>query len=89
MRKKNSEKIPLLSLNQALAHLRVVCLEDRWLSSLRKGQQEVLVRLGAPKEGENMVRVVDSRDNLVALVHRVDGTQGWRLFRVFAVEAPR
>lgn len=84
MLKNNNRQIPLLSLNQALAHLRAVCLEDRWLSRLTKGQQEVLARLGAPKEDEKMVRVVDSRDNLVALVRWVDGAQGWHLFRVFA-----
>lgn len=84
MLKKNNGKIPLLSLNQALAHLHAVYLEDRWLSRLTKGQQEVLVRLGAPKEGENTVRVVDSRDNLVALVHWADGAQRWHLLRVFS-----
>lgn len=89
MLKKNNRQIPLLSLNRALAHLRAVCLEDRWLARLTKGQQEVLARLGAPEEDEKMVRVVDSRDNLVALVHWVDGARRWRLLRVFALDAPQ
>jgi len=88
--KERGEKIPMLSLNQALEHLREVRLEERFLSRLRRGQQEVLVALGRPKEGEKMVRVVDSEGSLVALAHWVEGGTGrpWRLFRVFAAEVP-
>lgn len=85
----NGGKIPLLSLNRALAHLRAVCLEDRWLARLTQGQQEVLARIDAPKEGENTLRVVDSRDNLIALVRWADGARRWHLLRVFALEAPQ
>lgn len=79
-------KLPLISLNQALEYLRQVRLENRALSRLRMGQQAVLDGMGEPKEEEKMVRLVDSKDNLVALAHWVDGaTVGrWRLFRVFS-----
>jgi tRNA pseudouridine55 synthase len=82
---KDNGNIPLLSLNEALRHLRAVRLEDRLLFRLRKGQQDVLDGLDAAKEREKMVRLVDSKDNLVALAHWVDGTTcgRWRLFRVF------
>ncbi|MFQ5903512.1 MAG: tRNA pseudouridine(55) synthase TruB [Candidatus Binatia bacterium] len=84
--KRGNVKIPLLSLNQALGHLRPVCLEDRSLSRLKMGQQEVLAGLDPPKEGETTVRLVDSKDNLVALARWVNGTTSgrWRLFRVFS-----
>ena len=84
--KEEGEKIPLLPLNQALAHLREVRLDDRLLSKLRQGQQEVLAGLGIPKEGEKMARVLDSAGNLVALSRWVeDSVAGrWRIFRIFS-----
>jgi hypothetical protein len=50
------------------------------------GQQEVLLGLSSPEEGEEIVRLVDSVENLVALAEWVnDGGVGrWRLVRVFA-----
>lgn len=81
---KRNGKIPLLSLNQALGHLREVRLEDRLLSRLRMGQQEVLSALGLPKVGEKMVRLVDAKEDLVALARWVDEARRWRLSRVFA-----
>lgn len=79
-------KVPLISLNQALEYLRPVCLEDPLLPRLRKGQQGVLAGLDAPKKKEKTIRLVDSKDNLIALVHWVDTDKGgkWRLLRVFA-----
>lgn len=87
--KQSGNKIPVLSLNQALGHLRQIRLDERLLSRLRRGQQEALVGLGFPAEGEKMVRVVDSLGNLVALAHWVDGSvaKRWRLFRVFGAPA--
>ncbi|MCZ6626416.1 MAG: tRNA pseudouridine(55) synthase TruB [Deltaproteobacteria bacterium] len=84
-RLKDEGRIPFISLNQALEDLREFRLEERFLSRLRMGQQEALVGLDAPKEGERIVRLVDSNNNLVALAHWIDGTKGgrWRLFRVF------
>ncbi|MGH7773278.1 MAG: tRNA pseudouridine(55) synthase TruB, partial [Candidatus Binatia bacterium] len=82
---RHNGKIPLLSLNQALEYLRAVRLEDHFLSQLRMGQQEALDGLAAPKEGEKMLRLVDSEENLIALAEWVNDLTGgrWRLFRVF------
>ncbi len=82
---KESGRIPLLSLNEALGHLRGVYFEDRLLAKLRMGQQEVLIKLGLPKERERLVRLLDSQGNLAALAEWADGGSGgkWRLFRVF------
>jgi len=78
-------RVPLVPLNQALAFLREVSCEEPWLSRLRKGQQDLLAGLGAPKEGETMVRLVHPRGHLVALLERVESPPGgrWRLFRLF------
>ena len=83
---KTQGKIPLIPLNQALQFLREFRLESHSLPKVRMGQQEVLVGLGIPEEGEKMLRLVDSKDNLVALALWVEGAVGgrWRLFRVFA-----
>lgn len=88
--KERGENIPMLSLSQALDHLRAVRLEERFLSRLRSGQQEVLVGLGRPKGGEEMVCIVDSEGTLVALARWVEAGTGrpWRLLRVFAPELP-
>lgn len=77
--------IPLISLAEALGHLRGVSWDSGWLSRLRLGQQEILARLGKPQEGESMVRIMDPRDNLIALAEwTVEAAGGrWRLFRVF------
>ena len=81
----SGSEIPLLSLNHSLSHLRMIRLEDAPMSRLRMGQQEVLVGLGAPKEGERTVRLADSEDNLVALAEWADAAGGrWRLLRVFS-----
>lgn len=79
-------KTLLLSLNQSLEHLRPIRLQGSSLTRLRMGQQGVLAEMGLPKDREAMVRVVDSKDNLIALAHWVDDPAGrrWRLFRVFA-----
>lgn len=79
------DKIPLISLSRALDFLREFRLSDHLLPRLRMGQQEALVGLPAPEQGERMMRVVDSQGGLVALVRWVDDAAGgrWRLFRVF------
>lgn len=83
---KERGKIPLVSLNQALGHIRQISLEPHLLSRLSMGQQDVLRELGSPKEGEGMVRISDWTGNLVALANwvRGDGGEGWRLSRVFS-----
>jgi tRNA pseudouridine55 synthase len=79
-------KVPLLPLNQALQHLPQVLLESRALSKLRTGQQEPLLMLPHPKSEEQMMRIVDPKGNLVALVHwaGIEPAGRWRLFRIFA-----
>ncbi|HXG52102.1 MAG TPA: tRNA pseudouridine(55) synthase TruB [candidate division Zixibacteria bacterium] len=76
---------PLLPINSALAHIRAVCWDRRWVTQLRLGQQKILSQLGRPQQGETLVRVVDPQGRLVALVEWSDGpaTCGWRLARVF------
>ncbi|MBI2360432.1 MAG: hypothetical protein HYV04_16275, partial [Deltaproteobacteria bacterium] len=87
--RKTGKTVPMLSLNQALAHLREIRLEERFLARLKRGKQEALAAIGLPQEGEKMVRVVDSEDSLVALAEWGDVGQGrrWRLFRVFSEAA--
>jgi len=83
---KERGEIPILSLNQALSSLRSVCLDDTSLSRLTMGQQEVLAEVPEPRQGEKLVRLVNSGENLVALAEWIDdaGVGYWRLFRVFS-----
>ena len=83
---KNQGTIPLIPLNQALEFLREFRIESHWLPKLRMGRQEVLAGLDMAGEGEKLVRLVDSENNLVALAHWVQDTLGgrWRLLRVFS-----
>jgi tRNA pseudouridine55 synthase len=83
---KDRGEIPILTLNQALSSVRSVCLDDASLSRLTMGQQNVLSELAEPGEGEKLVRLVDSSENLIALAEWIDdsGVGRWRLIRVFA-----
>ncbi len=77
----------LVPLVQALGHILKVPLETNQVSRLRVGQQRVLSEIGAPKEGENMVALLDGVGNLVALAQWAegegDGGNLWQLLRVF------
>lgn len=77
--------IPFISLRAALSHLRMVTWQSRLLSRLRLGQQDLLAQIGARRERENLVGIVDPRGELAALAvwteELPDGR--WRLFRVF------
>jgi tRNA pseudouridine55 synthase len=75
----------LISLNSALAHLRGIVWEHRWLARLRLGQQDLLREVGGPLEPEELVRVVDAQGVLVALIRWSDDIPGghWRLLRIF------
>jgi tRNA pseudouridine55 synthase len=78
-------EVPLLSLNEALSQFRAVSLDSHGVSTLRMGRQEVLAGLGAPKEGEKIVRLLDPEKNLVALANwSNEAGRRWRLFRMFA-----
>ena len=52
---------PLLALEKALEHLRGITWENRLVSRLRLGQQEILTQLGKPIEGEKLARILDPR----------------------------
>jgi tRNA pseudouridine55 synthase len=83
---KDRHQVPLLSLNEALSQFRAVSLGSSEVASLRMGRQEVLAGLGAPKEGEKIVRLVDPEKNLVALAIWSDEPgKRWRIFRMFAI----
>jgi tRNA pseudouridine55 synthase len=70
-----------LPLAAALGHISSVTWDHRWIARLRMGQQEVLGQLSRPLAGENLLRILDRRGNLVALAEWSDA--GWRLARVF------
>ena len=75
----------LLSLGNALSHLRAIVWQHRWVARLRLGQQELLSEIGKPVEKEEAVRIVDPRGDLVALIRwneEIPGG-GWRLLRIF------
>lgn len=75
----------LLSLNRALDPLRAIVWEHRWIARLRLGQQDVLGEIGKPIEREELMRIVDARGDLVALIRwneEIPGG-GWRLVRIF------
>jgi len=75
----------LISLAVALGHLRGIVWENRWIDRLRMGQQEVLQPIGKPVEKDELLRIIDARGDLVALIgwnEEMPGG-GWRLLRVF------
>jgi tRNA pseudouridine55 synthase len=75
----------LISLSNALSHLRAIVWQHRWVARLRLGQQELLSQIGKPVEKEEAVQIVDSRGDLVALIRWNEETPGggWRLLRIF------
>lgn len=76
---------PLLALEKALEYLRGITWDNRLVSRLRLGQQEILTQLGKPMEGEKLARILDPRGDLVALVEWLEDIPPgrWRLIRVF------
>jgi tRNA pseudouridine55 synthase len=75
----------MISLSDALSHLRGITWDHRWLARLRLGQQECLRQIGKPLEEQELVRILDARGNLVALIgwnEEIPGA-GWQLLRVF------
>ena len=75
----------MVSLSDALSHLRGITWDHRWLARLRLGQQECLRQIGKPLEEQELVRLLDARGNLVALIgwnEEIPGA-GWQLLRVF------
>jgi tRNA pseudouridine55 synthase len=75
----------MISLSNALSHLRGITWDHRWLARLRLGQQESLSEIGKPLEEQELVRLLDARGDLVALIgwnEEIPGG-GWRLLRIF------
>lgn len=75
----------MISLSDALGHLRGISWDQRWLARLRLGQQEALGQIGKPLEKQELVRLLDARGDLVAVIGWSDDIpgDGWRLLRVF------
>ncbi len=75
----------MISLSDALSHLRGITWDHRWLARLRLGQQECLSQIGKPLEEQELVRILDARGNLVALIGGYEEIPGasWQLLRVF------
>jgi tRNA pseudouridine55 synthase len=75
----------LISLNRALGHLRGIVWEHRWIARLRLGQQDVLSEIGKPIACEELMRILDGRGDLVALIRWNEEIAGggWRLLRIF------
>ncbi len=84
------EQVPLLSLAAALSHLRPIVWDAGRVSRLRLGQQEGLADIGERVKDEKVVRLLDGRGALVALVAWGEESTGggrWRLWRVFHPES--
>lgn len=79
------KQVPLLSLENALNHLRAIAFETQLVSRLRLGQQEILSHLDKPAADEKLTRIVDPHGGLVALIRWSDDVpEGrWRIVRVF------
>ena len=79
------DKIPLLPLSAALGHLPAIKWDSRLLQRLRMGQQEILQQIGNPPGSENLLRILDARGALTALVRwsQEDSPGRWRLLRTF------
>ena len=84
-RRDSNTKAPLLSLENALDHLRAISWENQLVSRLRLGQQEILRHVDKPVTGEKLARIVDPHGKLVALIGWVEDVPPgrWRLVRVF------
>lgn len=76
----------IVSLNEALAYLKPVAIDQRRLLQLKMGQQGVLATLEPPGEGESVIRLVDKAGELHALAHWIGAEREgrWRLLRVFS-----
>ncbi|HWO41879.1 MAG TPA: tRNA pseudouridine(55) synthase TruB [Candidatus Eisenbacteria bacterium] len=84
-RLKTENRVPLIGLESALSHLPLVVWDSRKVLRLRRGQQQMLSDLPAPRGPERLMRVQDESDRLVALVEWNEefGKGHWQLLRVF------
>jgi tRNA pseudouridine55 synthase len=81
----DSKQVRLLALEKALEPLQAIIWDNRLVSRLRLGQQEVLRDLDKPVGGEKLARILGPRGSLVALVEWIEEIPRgrWRLIRVF------
>jgi tRNA pseudouridine55 synthase len=81
----DSKEVRLLALEKALEPLQAIIWDNRLVSRLRLGQQEVLRDLDKPVGGEKLARILGPRGSLVALVEWIEEIPRgrWRLIRVF------
>ena len=77
------DSVPLVSLNDALGHLRCAVLDPGAADRLRQGLQDALAGVGAPASGETVRRAVDRQGGLVALIGWEEAAGAWRTLRVF------
>ena len=71
----------VIELEQALAHLRALAIDDDGARRLQAGQQAPLAALDAPAATGEKARVLDHRQRLLAVVGEVG--ERWKLERVF------
>jgi tRNA pseudouridine55 synthase len=78
------QRLPLLSLREALLHLPTVTWQSRLLSRLRLGQQELLGQIAKPLD-HDLLGILDPRGELAALAKWSEDLPGgrWRIHRVF------
>ena len=81
----NSREVRLLALEKVLEPLHAIVWDNRLVSRLRLGQQEVLRALAEPVGGKRLARILDSRGTLVGLAEWIEEIPRgrWRLIRVF------
>ena len=79
----DNERIPLISMNAALAHLPAVIFESAAVQRIRAGQQAVLSTIGKPSDVVTTLRIIDENHNLVALGEWQETRAAWTLARVF------
>lgn len=76
-------KVPLISMNAALAHLPVVVFGAPAAQRVRAGQQAALAAIGEPRDTATTLRIVDENRNLLALVEWQKTLGTWKFMRVF------
>ena len=74
--------VPLVPLNDALAHLGCAVLDADAVERLRRGLQSALAGVEKPAPSETARRVVDPEGRLVALIGWEKASDTWRLLRV-------
>lgn len=75
-------RLPLMSPSAALGALRAVEVDRGTIVSIRRGQQQVLGALGAPREAGEVIRVASTEGELVAIATATADGSRWQLARV-------